>query len=1242
MQFIKNGPDIPEHLLQLHEDGRVVFFCGAGISYPAGLPGFRGLVEAIYTELGTSPTVIEDRSVQKEQFDATLDLLERRVPGQRAAVRAALAKVLKPNLRLKGATTTHAALLQLAKDRSNDVRLVTTNFDRIFQRLIARLKTKIPCHPAPLLPIPKNSKWNGLVYLHGLLPDKPDESALNRLVLSSGDFGLAYLTERWAARFVSELFRNYIVCFVGYSINDPVLRYMMDALAADRMLGESTPQSYAFGSYVTGGEKEALVEWEAKGVVPVLYEVPTGTHNHSALYQTIKRWADTHRDGVLGKERIVVEYAMAKPTASTRQDDFVGRMLWALSDKRALPAKRFADHDPLPPLDWLEPMTEFRFKHSDLIRFGVTPDFVENDKLAFSMAERPTPYSRAPLMKLVDSGYRGSHWDDVMQEIARWLARHIHDPRLVLWVAKHGGRLHHQFAWLIGRAIAGSPPPPMVRKLWSVVLAERLKSRYAPSDIYDWRNRFKLDGLTPTLRLQLRDILSPYVVVREPFSSWTDAEQGDSTESTRMKDVVDWEISLAVDHVHSALRDINGDPKWREALLDLLPDFVILLRDALDLMHELGGIDYRNDLSYIHQPSISEHPQNRDFLDWTALIELVREAWLVTAARFPGRARQAAEGWWHVPYPLFKRLTFFAAANSDVFSPSQSLGYLLSDDGWWMWSVETQREALRLLAALVSKLEIGELITLERAILKGPPRSMFKDDIDAGRWKRIVDHDIWLRLAKTKAAGATLGSDASAKLEALCREYAQWSLAEDERDEFPSWMGNGDELRVFHTTPRERRPLVAWLRQHQSSDHWQEDDWRQRCRDNFPVTACALIFLSREGVWPADRWREALQAWADEKLLNRSWRYMGPVLRDMPQNTLETVAHSLGWWLQAIAKTFKGNEQYFFDLIARILGLEHEGSLETDQPVSHALNHPIGHVTEAALRWWYRRPLEDGQGLPAEIKPIFTALCYTSIDKFLPGRVILASNLVTLFRVDKDWTTANLLPLLNWQESTKEARAAWQGFLRSPRRYPPLMEILKQPFLETSLHFDELGEYAKQYAAFLTFVALAPDNTFPKAELAQATSALPPVGLNDAAQALVRTLAGSGEQGSEYWRNRVSPYLKSIWPQSRSVITPTISNSMAQLCIAAKDAFPEAMNVLKHWLQPLEHSDYVVHLLHQSNVCERFPDDALTFLDTVIGTNPQWPPRDLAACLNRIRKLMPALVSDHRFQRLSEFLRYHG
>lgn len=406
MQLVASGPDIPDALLQAHEEGRVVFFCGAGISYPAGLPGFQGLVDAIYRLVGTTPDAIEREAYTRNQFDATLDLLERRLPGQRLAVRQVLATALKPNLRLKRATETHTALLQLARSREGPLRLVTTNFDRIFARLIARRKLAVPAYPAPLLPIPKNSRWDGLVYLHGLLPDRPDASALNRLVLTSGDFGLAYLTERWAARFVSELFRNYVVCFVGYSINDPVLRYMMDALAADRMLGEVTPQGYALGDCAPGQERSKTIEWEAKGVVPILYEVPAGTRDHSALHRTLKAWAETYRDGILGKERIVVDYAMARPSASTRQDDFVGRMLWALSHESGLPAKRFADFDPVPPLDWLEAFSEERYRHGDLARFGVSPHAEVDDKLGFCLVRRPAPYSRTPWMMLVSGGAR--------------------------------------------------------------------------------------------------------------------------------------------------------------------------------------------------------------------------------------------------------------------------------------------------------------------------------------------------------------------------------------------------------------------------------------------------------------------------------------------------------------------------------------------------------------------------------------------------------------------------------------------------------------------------------------------------------------------------------------------------------------------------------------------------------------------------------------------------------------------
>ncbi|MGH8729301.1 MAG: hypothetical protein ACREV9_14375, partial [Burkholderiales bacterium] len=206
-------------------------------------------------------------------------------------------------------------------------------------------------------------------------------------------------------------------------------------------------------------------------------------------------------------------------------------------------------------------------------------------------------------------------------------------------------------------------------------------------DLYDWLDRFKREGLTPTLRLDLRRILSPRVVLCEPFRWNEDSDEFDGPE--QIKDLVEWEIVLSADHVHSTLHDLHGNPNWNEALPDLLLDFSMLLRDTLDLMRELRGTEEKSDLSYLHQPSIGDHPQNNHFQDWTALIELARDAWLASAERNPAKARLSAESWWQTPYPLFKRLAFFAAAQGIVIPRRQALDWLLADGRWWLWSVET-------------------------------------------------------------------------------------------------------------------------------------------------------------------------------------------------------------------------------------------------------------------------------------------------------------------------------------------------------------------------------------------------------------------------------------------------------------------------------------------------------------------------------------------------------------------------
>ena len=1252
MQFVKNGPDVPERLLQAHEDGRVVLFSGAGISYPARLPGFGELVKNIYRDLGITPDAVQQAAIKAKKFDTATGLLESQIVGGREKVRNVLANILMPDLDAPNATSTHEALLTLSRNRDGYTRLITTNFDRLFEEVIANKGLDIERFQAPLLPVPK-SRWVGLVYLHGLLPAMPTASELNRLVVSSGDFGLAYLIERWAARFVGELFRNYTVCFVGYSIDDPVLRYMTDALAADRLLGELPLEMFAFDSYSKGRKNERANDWRAKNVTPILYRKHK---RHLYLHKTLRLWAETHRDGILSKERIVIECAGLRPLASTKQDDFVGRALWALSDPGGLPAQCFADLDPVPSLDWLEPLCEDRYRQADLSRFGVQPGADKDDMLTYNLMHRPSPYTHAPWMALVDENGSSSKLDDVAFHLARWLIRHLDDPALVLWLAKRGGQLHREFVGQLEtllekldrlerdgerdelrRILHGAPnaiPRPMMRTLWRLMLTGRVVSSLPILDNYRWMNRFEHNGLTATLRLELRDVLKPRVSLRESFHF--EGDQEDLGEPEKLNNIVDWEILLSANDVRFALHDLRAAPHWIEALPGLLDDFSTLLRDAMDLMRELGGAKDKSDPSYYDLPSIAEHPQNENSHDWTTLIELTRDAWLQTAKIAPERARLAAETWRHAPYPVFQRLAFFAAAQEESIIPlRQALDWLLDDDYWWLWSEQTQRETMRLVVTLASKLDRKPLAELEQAVLAGPPRSMYNDDIEAEAWVRFVEREVWLFLAKMDDSGTALGTNAQAKLDELISQHPEWRVAEGERDEFPFWMGVEGESRRSVVAPRLRRELVAWLKQHPGRDDWQDDDWLRRCRNDFPTTACALYALAKDDEWPVDRWRRALQAWSEERLMKRSWRYMAQVLDGASDDELEALAHVVSRWLKEVAKALDTQETLFLRFCQRILTLDYQDDEDedTDDLVSQAINHPVGHVTEALLNWWYRSGPEDDQGLQDEYSRIFTELCDVQVGKFRYGRVLLTAHVLTLFRVDREWATRHILVLFDWQRSNAGARAAWKAFLWSPRIYRPFMESIKDSFLDTAYHYETLGKHGTQYTALLTYAALGRDDTFTTKELAIATKALPEQGLRHSAQILAHALERAGDQRSEYWQNRVVPYLQSIWPKSRDNKTPAISECFGRVCVAAQDHFPDALTELRHWLTPPQYPSHLIHRLRVADLCRRFPEPALTFLDLVTGTTPPLP-TDLNNCLEQIKTAEPQLEHDLRFQTL--------
>lgn len=583
------------------------------------------------------------------------------------------------------------------------------------------------------------------------------------------------------------------------------------------------------------------------------------------------------------------------------------------------------------------------------------------------------------------------------------------------------------------------------------------------------------------------------------------------------------------------------------------------------------------------------------------------------------------------------------------------MNWLLADDVRWLWSLDTRREVLRLLVLQGRHLTEADQEHLEVAILAGPPRAMYRDDLPQNRWHELVTRSVWLHLAKMNISGITLGASAMARLAEISNAYPQWQLATNESDEFSHWMsGTGDpdyeDNRDVDIAPRKRSDLVQWLTKPMTERRpFHEDTWRTVCRTRFFHSLYALCDLAKADVWPAGRWREALQAWAEEDMVLRSWRFAAPLVQKMPDAVLKEIDHAVTRWIEVASKSVSRHEDILLNLCCRVLALPLEAGsgssiirngIETYNPVGSAINHPIGHVTQAVINLWFKKKPNDNDLLPVELKPIFTTLCDAQTDQFRHGRVLMGSQLIAFFRVDRLWSEQHLLPFFGWS-NPMEAKAVWEGFLWSPRLYQPLLIAFKSQLLDSANHYADLGEHRQQFATFLTYAALGPTEGYTIEEFRTAIAELPPEGLEQSAQALYQALEGAADQREDYWKNRAQPFWQQIWPKSRELATRRISESLTRLAIAARGEFPAALAAVFDWLKPIEHPDHVVHLLHESGLCSKYPTDALKLLCAVIDDQP-WGPRKLGQCLNQILQAEPRIANEPCFIKLSEYDRRLG
>jgi NAD-dependent SIR2 family protein deacetylase len=174
MRFLEDGTDIPDDLIRSVSDGDVVFLCGAGVSMRVQMPSFKELTDDIYRELTEIRTnePAERIAYERSEFDRVLRSLEKRThfPKAVSRVRVAATKLLSAKAGVD--TRHHLAVLNLSRDREGRPRLLTTNFDTLFERAACEGRlSDVPSHAGKALPKPGGPEDYGIMHLHGRIRD---------------------------------------------------------------------------------------------------------------------------------------------------------------------------------------------------------------------------------------------------------------------------------------------------------------------------------------------------------------------------------------------------------------------------------------------------------------------------------------------------------------------------------------------------------------------------------------------------------------------------------------------------------------------------------------------------------------------------------------------------------------------------------------------------------------------------------------------------------------------------------------------------------------------------------------------------------------------------------------------------------------------------------------------------------------------------------------------------------------
>lgn len=1192
------GPDIPDDLLAAQESGNVMFLCGAGASKNAGLPLFDELVLQVYEALDESLVgPAEGEAMEQEQYDRVLRCLERRLVdpnpmrGQemRNRIRSVVANALTPPD--DPDLSNHLAVLKLSRGPEGSIRLVTTNFDTLFERAwITRHREPLASHAGPAMPQPRTAGFEGVLHLHGRIADPAIQPPLSQtdLVLTSVEFGDAYLRSGWASRYLYDLVRAYTVVLVGYAANDPPLRYILEVLEADRQRFRDLNTVYAFAD--TAGQPEELIgdRWRAKGIEPILYR--SDGNDHSTLYDTIQEWQVYARNptGWLC-HRLTPTLSEPPPETQDEGANQVKRML-ARADSGAVVATVNANPK------WLLP----------LVKAGI--------------------FDRQP---------------------TQWIAKRIDDPAMIRACIDLDS-IDDDTQSAINRALAttDSAFPNARHRAWRLLLRAKQRQIYECRHKWEWEERQLLAASSPpdTATCQLvAALLRPRVAVTPPMP-WHLLGDSRHDQGERLLD----HLSIAFESV------INFPPLWilkqwpdsPSTNLALLRALDRMFADALDeIMHDVGDLDY---MSSGTVPSI-EQLSGHEF-GWRSgfrpIAKVLSELALRIGTSDSVRATGIVADWAKSGSELGCRLALFASSHD--WMPADEAARIvngLSERVFWADGAEP--ELILLLLKRWSAFGSSDREAIEMRLRQGPPRELYVEETvaDDGVWQAFRESTVYKRLSHLQAIGANLGPAATATIDRLAEGNPNWTPGIRERSDdwgrMASYSGllQGDPGLMEDVPDHELVDEAKRIERVQPGEH--TDVWRVFCRSDPWRAFKGISDKGKQGEWDTVAVRGFFWEVADvdDVAFQRKCAHF---LIGLPVNTLRELSGTVASWLSGQLSVLQGDGSgLFLEAWDRLASVVYMGPPNNTTEIgldrhllSKALGDPGGQLADVLIRYVAQRHSLHPDAFASAFMSRAEQVLRSPTQSGLFGRMIAVQHIAYLYNVNSRWATEKLLPLLDWEG--EEADALWWSYATYGQIGPPgLFNILKCGLLQgatkpeiTGVALDNLVGKAIQVYYWVTrdrdseYQLLA-------SEVKDFLRDVPSKGRIHAAWLLWRILWGDDDDNPAErvarWDTVVGPIFRTIWPKDLRCRSREVSRRLVYMALKCNDALPDVVEAivdvlvpytvssLCRWLEtsesddrrPQEHVAPIVRMANAVLVAEALPGDLGVFLQECVTIDPE-------------------------------------